>query len=214
MRVFIRSGYRRYLAVLLFLLILLPTAAAAANNHVQADELDSELPLRTRTPEHNAVVEGTIIDFGWDAFAFSVELDRKYYYHVQVKEYADSSIYKEIEGVGDFALQQGVSISDFPNDGSKYKWRMREGIWCEDRGLVKLGQWSSYFIFINGSLTVELHGDVNFDGVIDIRDAVLVMKHILAIETLDETQMKAADVNFDGKINVQDVALILQQVLE
>ncbi len=213
MRVFIRSGLRRYLPVLLVVLILLP-AAAAANSHVQADELDSEVPLRTRTPEHNAVVKGTTIDFGWDAFAFSVELDRKYYYHVQVKEYADSSTYKEIEGVGDFALQQGVCISNFPNDGSKYKWRMREGIWCEDKGLVKLGQWSSYFAFINGSLTVELYGDVNFDGVIDIRDAVLVMKHILAIETLDEIQIEAADVNLDGKIDVRDVALILKKVLD
>jgi len=214
MRVFIRSGSGRYLPVLLAFLILLPTAAAAANNHVQADDLDSEVPLRTRTPEHNAVVEGTTIDFGWDAFAFSVELDRKYYYHIQVKEYTDGSIFKDIEGVGDFALQQGVSISNFPNDGTKYKWRMREGIWCEERGLVKLGQWSLYFTFTNGTLTVKLYGDVNFDGVIDIRDAVLVMKHILAIETLDEAQMEAADVNFDGEINVQDVALILQKVLE
>ena len=56
-------------------------------------------------------------------------------------------------------------------------------------------------------------GDVNEDGVVDVRDVVLVMRHVLEIEELDADLEKWADVNCDGVVNVQDATLIMQYSL-
>ncbi len=67
--------------------------------------------------------------------------------------------------------------------------------------------------FSYGSRSIN-YGDINNDGVVNIQDAVLVMKHVLGIETLDENQKMAADVNGDGAINIRDVYYIMQFSLE
>ncbi len=51
-------------------------------------------------------------------------------------------------------------------------------------------------------------GDINNDGVVDIKDVALVAKHILNIEKLDPDQQELADVNEDGVIDVKDVNII------
>ncbi len=51
-------------------------------------------------------------------------------------------------------------------------------------------------------------GDINNDGVVDVKDVALVVKHILNIEKLDPDQQELADVNVDGVIDVKDVNLI------
>ncbi len=58
-------------------------------------------------------------------------------------------------------------------------------------------------------------GDVNGDGVIDVRDVVLVQKHILGLQypPLTAVQLLAADVNGDGEINVSDVVEIMKIAL-
>ena len=57
------------------------------------------------------------------------------------------------------------------------------------------------------------HGDINGDGVIDVRDVVLVMKHILEVETLSASQQELADVNDDGTVDLKDAVLIMQKAL-
>lgn len=57
------------------------------------------------------------------------------------------------------------------------------------------------------------YGDVLGNGVIDIRDVVLVIKHVLQIEELAEDQRLAADVNQDGAIDVLDASMIMRHVL-
>jgi len=57
-------------------------------------------------------------------------------------------------------------------------------------------------------------GDINDDGKVNVLDVVLVMRHVLEIEELDQDQEKYADVNCDGKVNVQDVSLIMQYALD
>ena len=57
------------------------------------------------------------------------------------------------------------------------------------------------------------YGDVNEDGAIDIQDVTIIMKHVLALETLDGHLKNIADVNFNGRVNVQDVTLLMQYVL-
>lgn len=57
-------------------------------------------------------------------------------------------------------------------------------------------------------------GDVNGDGVVDVRDAVLSMQNALKIKQLDEVGLAAADVNNDGEVDVRDVVLIIRYALE
>jgi len=57
------------------------------------------------------------------------------------------------------------------------------------------------------------YGDVNQDGLIDVRDVVMVMRHILELEALDETEKQLADVNADGAIDVRDATLLMQKSL-
>jgi len=56
-------------------------------------------------------------------------------------------------------------------------------------------------------------GDVNNDGVINVHDVVLVMRHVLDLEPLSEMEKELADVNADGEINVRDVTLLMQKSL-
>lgn len=73
--------------------------------------------------------------------------------------------------------------------------------------------------FIDGSITVIddvpdiVYGDVNFDGVINVEDVILIMQSILGLTQLDADQQLAADVNGDGVINVEDVILVMQYIL-
>ena len=78
--------------------------------------------------------------------------------------------------------------------------------------LVILSIFLFLFIFSYIASAAPL-GDVNDDGEINVLDVVLVMKHVLEIEELDDNQQKLADVNCDGVINVQDVTLIMQYAL-
>ncbi|MBQ6019985.1 MAG: leucine-rich repeat protein, partial [Clostridia bacterium] len=55
-----------------------------------------------------------------------------------------------------------------------------------------------------------LLGDVNGDGKVNSTDARLVLRVSAKLETLDETQQKAADVNADTRINSSDARLILR----
>ncbi len=65
----------------------------------------------------------------------------------------------------------------------------------------------------NTTATTGMMGDVNGDGVIDVRDSVMVMRNVLGLQTLSTSQKLLADVNGDGLINVADVNLITQRTL-
>ena len=59
---------------------------------------------------------------------------------------------------------------------------------------------------------VELYGDVNFDGVIDITDIVLVINFILGGEPTEEQEL-TADINQDGILNILDVIQVVSDIL-
>ena len=48
-------------------------------------------------------------------------------------------------------------------------------------------------------------GDVNFDGKIDIHDAILVQQYLAGIIDLTDSQVIAADFNVDGLVTIADV---------
>ncbi|MCP4352736.1 MAG: hypothetical protein GY795_45350, partial [Desulfobacterales bacterium] len=61
-------------------------------------------------------------------------------------------------------------------------------------------------------ITQAVAGDVNWDGFVDIRDAVIALKVLAGIET--EPVHSSADANGDGKVGIEDVMYILRKVLE
>ncbi len=63
--------------------------------------------------------------------------------------------------------------------------------------------------YIIVQLKVKL-GDVNGDGDINAKDAIMVLRHNAEIELLTGTQLTAADVNRDGYVTAKDVIGILR----
>ncbi len=59
----------------------------------------------------------------------------------------------------------------------------------------------------------EDRGDVNFDGVINILDLVLVKKHILGIRDLSSDEFVRSDTNMDEQINIQDLVFIMKVLI-
>ena len=59
---------------------------------------------------------------------------------------------------------------------------------------------------------VDLYGDVNQDGTIDITDIVLVINFILGGEPTEE-QFLTADMNQDGTLNILDVIDVVSGIL-
>lgn len=51
-------------------------------------------------------------------------------------------------------------------------------------------------------------GDANLDGVVNIKDATLIQKHIAEIATIDQKAVDLADVDANGSVNVKDATLI------
>jgi len=68
-------------------------------------------------------------------------------------------------------------------------------------------------ILCNPGVRALNYGDVNHDGVVDVRDVVLVMRHILDLEILEEAEQELADVNADGAIDVRDATLMMRKAL-
>jgi len=59
---------------------------------------------------------------------------------------------------------------------------------------------------------VELYGDVNFDGSIDITDVITLINFVLG-QTPTEEEGLTADMNQDGIVNILDVILVVNEIL-
>ena len=57
-----------------------------------------------------------------------------------------------------------------------------------------------------------LPGDVNLDGVVDVKDSMLIVEYMLS--SGDSTYSTQMDVNKDGKVDVTDVMLVVNKILE
>lgn len=53
-----------------------------------------------------------------------------------------------------------------------------------------------------------LLGDINFDGLIDVKDVSLVQKYIAGVYSFNDMQFYAADLNQDAKVNIKDVSAL------
>ena len=61
---------------------------------------------------------------------------------------------------------------------------------------------------------IAINGDVNGDGVVDIKDLLRVQKHLLGTTLLGGSSSVAGDNNYDGKISLQDLLRIQKHILD
>ena len=59
---------------------------------------------------------------------------------------------------------------------------------------------------------VDIYGDVNFDGYLDVTDIILIVGFILG-ETPTEEQELTADMTQDGALNILDVIQVVGEIL-
>ena len=59
---------------------------------------------------------------------------------------------------------------------------------------------------------VDIYGDVNFDGYLDVTDIILIVGFILGEEPTEEQEL-TADMNQDGIINILDVIDVVGEIL-
>ena len=55
-----------------------------------------------------------------------------------------------------------------------------------------------------------LKGDINLDGVVNVKDATLLQKFLVELETLTNPQLLVADTTDNGRIDIKDVRYILK----
>ena len=59
---------------------------------------------------------------------------------------------------------------------------------------------------------VDLYGDVNFDGSLDITDVILLINFVLG-QTPTEEESLTSDMNQDSIVNILDVILLVNEIL-
>ena len=77
---------------------------------------------------------------------------------------------------------------------------------------------TGYTITINNTIdsntyTVALRGDTNGDSLVNIKDLLLVQKHLLKSSTLANAYYQGADVDKDGSVSIKDLLFIQKHLL-
>lgn len=75
------------------------------------------------------------------------------------------------------------------------------------------GGWIQDMAFYFPTVINHVLGDVDGNGTIDSRDAILVLRSIIQLEELNTDQLASADVTGDGTIDSRDAILILQRII-
>ncbi len=75
-------------------------------------------------------------------------------------------------------------------------------------------------IALNKTKTIDItligtcrKGDINGDGIVNVKDAIMALQFIVNLITLTEIQKCSADVNGDGEVKADDVMNILQMIV-
>ena len=141
--------------------------------------------------------------------------------------YSNSDITNNMVCAGDFNGGEDACQGDsggpliMTNDDGEYEligivsW----GYGCAEAGYPgvysKIHSRLDWFFNYIGEPTfqVELYGDVNFDGLLNISDVVLIVNYVLNTTNPTEEQQLTADMNQDGILNVLDVIQVVSEIL-
>lgn len=58
-----------------------------------------------------------------------------------------------------------------------------------------------------------ISGDADNDGVVSVKDVVLMQRCLLSLETFSEAQIEACDINKDGKVSTVDVIMMMRKLV-
>ena len=81
------------------------------------------------------------------------------------------------------------------------------------RIVTRLGWFFGYIGEPEEDFVVDLYGDVNFDGTLNVVDIVLMVGFILNTTIPTEEQELTADMNQDGIVNIVDIILLVNDIL-
>lgn len=77
--------------------------------------------------------------------------------------------------------------------------------------------WDADFSSVDSDMTVTaqylLLGDVDGNGITNITDATLIMRHIVGLEPLYGDALTAANINGDANINMTDATVLIRAIL-
>lgn len=163
----------------------------------QAQGLEAEdIPVYTVTvPEGNESICLYLTETGREAFGHAAAL-YSYVYNADGDALDTEAYAANIDDRGDY-----YSVPVQTDYG--YAW--------------ELSDWSvGAILLINiGDLPApaqRVSGDVNGDQAVTVDDAILVLQHVAALNTLGDDALKAADVTGDGNVDVNDAIAILNKV--
>ena len=78
------------------------------------------------------------------------------------------------------------------------------------------GDPSESIVFMTIEFTVEnpiLWGDADGDGDVETADALLLMRYLIGLDTVDEENLAICDVNGDGDVSLADALLIMRKAM-
>lgn len=79
----------------------------------------------------------------------------------------------------------------------------------EEDDLVTTG---SYFTVKEMTYTICVRGDLNGDGIVDIRDTSKLQYHLVESKKLENEYLIAADMNLDGNVDLSDFSLMVRSI--
>lgn len=69
----------------------------------------------------------------------------------------------------------------------------------------------------SGIITVNddgvIYGDVNNDGIIDVKDVIQLLRHLVGLTSIPPEQLEVADVNGNGEVTIFDAVYILRYLV-
>ena len=77
----------------------------------------------------------------------------------------------------------------------------------------RLDWFFSYIGEPESEFEVELYGDVNFDGILNVTDIITMINFVLNTTTPTEEESLTADINQDGILNILDVIQLVSAIL-
>jgi hypothetical protein len=66
----------------------------------------------------------------------------------------------------------------------------------------------------DGYFTVDVFGDANLDGLVNVGDCITVVAYLIGRGTLSERQFDAADINGDDRVDIGDLQEVINSILE
>ena len=111
-------------------------------------------------------------------------------------------------------IEIGTDMSNIVNSiQNKYHFATLD-VGSNTSGKVKTG----YRISITnagvvGAYVIVLYGDTSGDGDIDIRDLLIIQKHLVQAKVLTDEYLTSADINHDGVVDIRDLLLEQKHLL-